>query len=325
MTSAEITNLWIHYIRETMSICVLEYALKCVKDKEIVSTLEFAMKLSIQHIKDLQDFFNKENFPIPHGFTKDDVNLDAPPLFSEKFWLIYIYSMSMHGCSLYPMAFNSSSRKDVRDFYYRCLNEAMDLYNITVDILLSKGLYEKSPYFSTPKKVSYIKDINYVTDVIGKQRQLNTIESGNIFFNLKKTILQKGLMLGFSKVCKSNEVRKFMEKGMQVTNKHIGLFSSLLQANNLRIPPSLDSEITDSSIAPFSDKLMLFHAGSLFNMAVSYYSYAAITSMRADLIVHCEVAISRDLKVLSQFARLLIKNGWQEEPPIADDRQKTEC
>lgn len=78
----------------------------------------------------------------------------------------------------------------------------------------------------------------------------------------------------------------------------------------------------DSSIAPFSDKLMLFHAGSLFNIAVTYYSYAAVTSMRADLIVHCETAISRDFKILAQFAHLMIKNQWQEEPPISDDRQR---
>jgi hypothetical protein len=67
---------------------------------------------------------------------------------------------------------------------------------------------------------------------------------------------------------------------------------------------------------------MLFHAGTLFNMAVSYYSYAAVTSLRADLIVHCETAIARDLKILAQFGQLMIKNHWQEEPPIADDRQR---
>jgi hypothetical protein len=322
MTSAEISNLWLHYIRETMAVCVSKYVLKCLKDTDIINTFEFALKLSNNHIKVLKNIFNQEKFPVPNGFTDKDVNLDAPPLFTENFWIIYIYSMAMHGCSLYSLAFNTSSRKDLRDFYYQCMNDAMDLYNMSIDVLISKELYQKSPYFSAPKDVDYITNTGYLTDVFGKQRTLNTIESGNIFFNLKKTNIQKGLMLGFSQVCKSNEVRKFMEKGMQVTNKHIAIFSSLLHENNLRIPKSLESEVTDSSIPPFSDKLMLFHAGALFNFAVTYYSYAAVTSMRADLVVHCETAISRDFKILAQFAHLMIKKRWQEEPPISDERQR---
>lgn len=323
VSSAEITNLWLHYIRETMAVCVSKYVLKCLKDSDIISTYEFALKLSNNHIKILKKFFEQEKFPIPKGFTDEDINLEAPPLFSDNFWLTYLYGMSMHGSQLYTLAFNTSSRKDIRDFYYQCVNDAMDTYNKSIEVQISKGIYEKSPYFSTPKQIELIKSKSYVTDVFGKQRPLNTIESGNIFFNLKKTNLQKGLMLGFGNVCKSDEVRKFMEKAMQVTTKHIGLFSNLLLENNLHIPKSLDSEVTDSTIAPFSDKLMLFHAGALFNMAVSYYSYAAVTSMRADLIVHCETAILRDFKILAQFGKLMIKNKWQEEPPTANDRQRT--
>ena len=180
----------------------------------------------------------------------------------------------------------------------------------------------KSPYFTTPKQVDYIKNISYVTDVFGKPRPLNSMESGNIYFNLKKSILTKALILGFSKVCKSNDIRKFMENGLQVANKHIGLFSSLLFENNLHVPKSMDSEVTNSSIPPFSDKLMLFHGGNLFSVAVIYYSYAAVMSMRADLIVHCETAISRDFKVLAQYGQLMINNHWLEKPPMADDRKE---
>lgn len=193
---------------------------------------------------------------------------------------------------------------------------------MSIDVLISKGLYEKSPYFSTPQQVGYITNLGYVTDVIGKQRPLNTLESGNIYFNLKKSILSKALILGFSKVCKSNEIRKFMDKGLQVANKHIGLFSSVLLENNLRVPKLLDSEVINSSIAPFSDKLMLFHTGNLFAVAISYYSYSAVIGMRADLLVHCETAISRDLTVYAKCGQLMIKNHWLEQPPIADDRKE---
>lgn len=323
ISSQEITNLWAHYIRETMAICVSKYVLSCSKDSEVKKIYDYALKLSIQHIQILKNLFRDEQFPIPKGFTDEDVNLNAPALFSDNFWLSYLYSMSMHGSSLYSLSFNTSSRKDIREFYYQCVNDTMDVYNMSIEVLISKGLYEKAPFYTLPQKVTFITNLGYVADVFGNQRPLNTVESGNIFFNLKKSTLQKGLTLGFSKVCKSKEIRSFMENGLKVITKHIGLFSSILNENNLHVPKSLDLEITDSSIAPFSEKLMLFHVGTLFNMAITYYTYAAVTSMRADLIVHCEAAISRDFKILAQFTRLMIKNQWLEEPPVADDRMKT--
>ncbi|WP_341352470.1 DUF3231 family protein [Cytobacillus praedii] len=304
LSSAEITNLWTHYIRESMAICVSKYALKNIEDTDIRSTFESALRISNNHIQKLKKFFTQEKFPIPNGFTDEDVNLKAPPLFTDNFWLMYIYGMTMHGSSLFSLAFNSSARQDLRDFYYKCVNDAMNLYNMSLDLLISKGLYEKSPYFSTPQKIDNIKNLSYVTDVVGKKRPLNSMESGNIYFNLKKSMLTKALVLGFSKVCKSNEIRKFMDTGLQVANKHIGLFSSLLIENDLHVPKLMDSEVTNSSIAPFSDKLMLFHTGSLFGIAISYYGYAGIMSMRADLLVHCETAILRISKFWRNLASL---------------------
>lgn len=90
VSSQEISNLWAHYIRETMAVCVSKYVLSCAKDPEITSIYEYSLKLSNDHIKVLENIFNQENFPIPNGFIDDDVNLNAPPLFSDKFWMSYI-------------------------------------------------------------------------------------------------------------------------------------------------------------------------------------------------------------------------------------------
>lgn len=303
-----------------MAICVSKYALKCIKDPDIISTFEFALNLSNIHIQKLKDLFIAEGFPIPNGFTEEDVNLNAPPLFSEEFWLNYIFGMTTHGSSLFSLAFNSSAREDLRGFYFQCVNDSMNLYNKSIDVLISKGLYRKAPYFSAPQQVNYITNISYVTDFIGKKRPLNSAESGNIYYNLKKSMLAKALILGFSKISKSSEVRKLLEKTLQVANKHIEVFSSVLLENNLHIPKLMDSEVTNSSIAPFSDKLMLFHVGGLFSTAITYYGYATIMSMRADIIAHCETAIARDFKILAQYGQLMIKNQWWEQPPMADDR-----
>ena len=40
LTSPEISNLWTHYIRETLSLCVNKYMLHTIKDPEIHSLFQ---------------------------------------------------------------------------------------------------------------------------------------------------------------------------------------------------------------------------------------------------------------------------------------------
>lgn len=127
--------------------------------------------------------------------------------------------------------------------------------------------------------------------------------------------------IAFKQVCKDKGVNKFLEKCINVANKHIGTFTTLLLKEDFHLPHTFESEITNSNVAPFSDKLMLFHSGFLFAAAISYYSSAAITSMRADIAIQCEKAILDDLLVYSSFGKLIIKKNWMEQPPNADDRK----
>jgi hypothetical protein len=67
---------------------------------------------------------------------------------------------------------------------------------------------------------------------------------------------------------------------------------------------------------------MVFHAGFLFHLATTYYAAAMITSMRIDIVGHCDASILRDLKTISSFGRIMIKKRWIEKLPQADDRKK---
>lgn len=57
LKAAEIANLWISYVNETMSICFIENFLSNVEDEEIRSVLEFSIQLSKGHIHKLKSFF----------------------------------------------------------------------------------------------------------------------------------------------------------------------------------------------------------------------------------------------------------------------------
>jgi len=157
LTSSEITSLWVQYIRETMAICISKYVLATVKDSQIRSLFEFCLGLSEKHLKVLTKILNNENSPLPNGFTGKDVNLQAPSLFTDSFWLQYIHDMTIHGLSGHGMSFSGSVRKDIRDHYYQCNIDAMDVYNKSIDILLSKGIYERDPIILRHKIVNSLR------------------------------------------------------------------------------------------------------------------------------------------------------------------------
>ncbi len=81
LTSAEMGKHWATYMGNSMAKCILSYFLQNVEDNDIKTLLENALKLSEDFLKITTEIFNKENFPIPKGFSQEDVNLGAPRLF----------------------------------------------------------------------------------------------------------------------------------------------------------------------------------------------------------------------------------------------------
>lgn len=197
LTSPEITSLCAQYHQDTLAACVAKHVLATVTDAEIRSLFAFSLELSKKHIKLLTAIFHAEHFLLPNGFTDEDVDLYAPPLFTDSFWLKYLHDMTIHGLSGYGISFSVSVRRDLRDYYHQCNLDAMEIYNRSLDLLLAKNLYVPAPYFLNPKKQEPIIDLSYALDFVGKQRLLNTTEAGNIYFNLRKSMATKALLIAF--------------------------------------------------------------------------------------------------------------------------------
>jgi hypothetical protein len=320
LVSTELANLWTQYMNDSMAICVINYMLKKVEDDDIRSILEFSLSLSKRHIQVIKEFLGEERYPIPYGFTDGDVNLEAPRLFSDSFFLKYMHIMAAHGMTGYAVAFTTSARSDMRKFYADCNAEAIELFNRSLDLMLSKGLYTRPSYLHPPEMAQYVKKQGFLTGWFGNRRPLNGIEISNITFNMNKMVMQKALLLGFSQVAKANDVREYLMRGTQLTSKHVEIFSSLLHEDNLPSPPSWDSEVTNVTTAPFSDKLLMFHAGFLTQTAVAFYGAALAVSMRRDLATQYTRLTSEMEQYGEDGANILINNEWMEQPPTADDR-----
>ncbi|WP_102347686.1 DUF3231 family protein [Bacillus sp. Marseille-P3661] len=322
LTSAEIANLWSQYINDSMSMWIIRYYIKNVQDPDIRSILEFALKLSQTHQEKVTGFLNDENYPIPQGFTSDDVNLDAPPLFSDVFIISYMHIMTIHGLTGYAGAVSTSIRHDQVNYFIQCNTETLELYKRTVDVLLKKGIVSRPPSINAPEKVDFVKKQSFLTGWFGERRPLNAVEVSGIFFNMQKNIVKIVLEIGFSQVARSKEIREYIKRGEKICDKHFDTFSALLSESNLPSPKKLDSEVTSSTVAPFSDKLMLFQIVSLISTASGYYGAAFSLSQRRDLATKYITLIADVTKYAEDGVNILINNGWMEQPPTFDDRNK---
>lgn len=81
LTAPQIGNLWTLYMSDSVTICILSHSLETCKGNDIHSILDLAIGLSRSHINKIKEYLKQENHPIFHGFTKEDVDVSAPPIF----------------------------------------------------------------------------------------------------------------------------------------------------------------------------------------------------------------------------------------------------
>jgi hypothetical protein len=91
-------------MNDSLSICVFKYFLNKVEDTEIKEVIQYSLHLAVQHVQRITDLFNSEDIPIPNGFTDQDVDVNAPRLYSDSFFLNYIKQMSKIGLAAYGLA-----------------------------------------------------------------------------------------------------------------------------------------------------------------------------------------------------------------------------
>ncbi|WP_226670660.1 DUF3231 family protein [Metabacillus litoralis] len=324
LTSSEISVVWSTYQNNSFSICILKYFLSNVDDSEIKSILQFALDISIENFNFSKKILHNDNQPMPIGFTDEDVSPHAPRLYSDSFYLYYIKNMSKVGLSIYGVALATSAHSDVRAFLSQAIQTSTELYNKTAETLLSKGLFVRPPYVTTSNHVDFVDEKSYLGGILNltnKNRPLNVIEITHIEANVETNSLGKALMAGLAQVAKSKKVRNYCLKGKEIATKHVQVFTTMLTDDDLPSPMPWDLEVTDSTVPPFSDKLIMFHTSLIIASSISNYATASAASLRTDIAT----SYVRLTTEVAQFARsgveIMIKNAWLEQPPQIPDHK----
>lgn len=320
LTSAEMGKLWATYTGNSMSKCYLHYFLQHVEDREIKNLLKKAYKLCSEFLNTTEAIFKKEEFPIPKGFSiEEDINLDAPRLFEDEYYVHYLKYTAKAGMSIYNVALPLVFREDIKDFFIYCLKATMALMEQIKELLMKKGLISKPSIIPLPEKADFAQK-GFLNGYIGQKRPLHALEIAHLYDNIENNAASKALIMAFSQVCKKEETRELFIRGEKFTHQHVELYMEKLHNEGLSAPSFLDHLVTTSTVSPFSEKIMLFHKTDMFSMKIRSFGNSLAVNGRHDLAFMYTKGLTQIAKFVEDAAKIMIKNGWMEHPPYAAQR-----
>jgi len=315
LSSAELAILWKVYMIENLLIPYKIPMINTCQDEEVKSVLLFALELSKKCVHQIENVYRQENHILPIGFRKEDMNSEAPALFTDNFYLLYIHEMAKLGFRIGSQVIEITDRNDILDIFYNMLNDYKDLYRRTLNLLISKDLYPHSPKLPIPQKADFINEQSYLTGWFGKKRPLNAEEIVRVHSTADRNAISQALLLGFSKVVKDEEIKKYIERGIKNTNQIIDDMHQILINENLNMTKIYDNEVSDSTVSPYSDRLILFHVAQMGAGSIGIYGSDLGSVLRKDIGMKYVKMMGEALLYGEDGINLLIKKGWIEEPP----------
>lgn len=319
LTTFEMGKLWATYMGNSMSIQILSYFLQHCEDEDIRTLLENGLAVSKDFLQRVEGFFKKDNFPIPIGFTKDDVNLDAPRLYEDEFYAHYLKYAAKAGISLYSVAVPLMMREDIREFFVYCNQCTTVLLGQINAVLMEKKLIVRPPIIPTPEGIEKIDKQSYLNG-FRNVRPLHALEIIHLYDNIENNTTSMALLLGFHQIVQDEKIRTLFKRGLDMTDKAVKQYMEKLHIEHIQPPSYLDHLVTTSTYPPFSDKIMLFHKVDMFAMKIRAFGNSLAVTARRDI----NMLYARTLLNIGLFVddgmNILIDKGWLESPPKAYDR-----
>jgi hypothetical protein len=317
LTSSEIAGLWESYTGDTLIVCMLKHCLAHVDNEEIRALMQQTSDLSRKHIEEVINLFNTARLPIPDGFTDNDVFMDAPRLFSDGFYLQYLGFMARAGMHNYTLILNAITRADIREFFSKRIHEYIDLYNNSAELRLSMGVFIRAPRVEVVKEAQFVKSEKFMSGLFGKERSMLTVELTHVFSVLYANIVGRAMTTAFGQVSKEKKNSEFFFQGKTLMSEEMDELTSILPLENIPIPSASDSFVTNSTIAPYSEKLMLNHSLLLISSGMSSLGMAIADTIRKDLQTKYMRFTVEGKLYAEKGNKILIDNGWLEQPPQA--------
>lgn len=324
LTAAEIGCLWTSYMNDSLSACMLEIMMRHLEDTDIKPVVKQLYDTSIDHLEKLRTIFDKEKFVVPNGFNEQDINPNAPRLFTDIFCLSYVNNMAKIGMVTYSGYLAMSLRKDIRAYFIKSLTTMAEVYDKSSEIALKKGINAKPPTIETPKEIDYVDTKKYMSGLNPFQdnRPLNAVEISHLYSNVTTNTIGSKLSLAFAQTSPEKDVQEFMLRSKEISEKHIKVFVSTLMKDDILTSQTPDVSISNSTTQTFSDKLMMYHMSIISAAGIGNYATAGAASQRSDLAINYERLSLEVARLAKSGADIMIKHHWLEQPPGTMSREK---
>ncbi|TDL78008.1 DUF3231 family protein [Peribacillus frigoritolerans] len=315
--SSELGTLWLTYQEKTMILRILEYFMEKSEDQQAKNIMGGLWQELNHFVIKIEDIFEGEGVVIPRGFTKEDVNLEAPKLFDNGFDIMLLRILKEVSMGMYTLNMNMAYREDVMSIYEGLTTVTQKVYKLSTHYLLDKGILTLPPIVDKPKSTEFIEDKNYLSgfSFFKNNRALNDIEIGYLHHGIETNNIGMQLISGFAQCSTDKAVKKYFLKGKKLAKKQIELFEELLMDSDVQFSAGSGGNVTSSAVAPFSQKLMMFCIYLLNGFGLVGSSFGSIFSLRSDLSLKTTL-IAKDIYFYANDGiKLMIENGWFEEPP----------
>ncbi|SEQ49858.1 DUF3231 family protein [Piscibacillus halophilus] len=320
LTSNEIGTMWTQYIQNSLYIQILKYFIETVEDNKIKELIQDSLILSERINNEIKSVFEHEDIPIPHGFNDQDVNLKAEKLFLDPFMIQFLEHTLKAGVIAHGSTLIVSTRKDIRQFFTETTEDSLRLFNKCTDLALSKGLLVRAPSIKVQPDIEYVEKKKYMSSF--SNRPLNMVEITHLFENIKTNTVGEMITMAFAQTTNNDTVKKFMNRGLKISQKHIRIFQKTIKESYIDAPIGSNSYVTNSKNRVFSDKLMMHFLSVLTAAGQGNYSTASTASLRNDLILSYQRLAAEIAGYAKDGADIMIEHGWLEEPPQAPDRKQ---
>ncbi|WP_042356842.1 DUF3231 family protein [Bacillus rubiinfantis] len=317
LTSAEISALWTTYMNVSVVFCLITHFSETCSDPEILTILDETKHFAQKHMNEIEQLLLKEKIVIPAAFNDvKHVVPNAPKLFSDIFYIQSVLCMCKFGIASHTASFTLSARKDLRKLFKEFIDDVSHLNNHVVDCMQEKGIFVRMPFMNYPSKVDFIKKENFLTGWFSRRRSLLGIEVTHLMLNSMQNEMGKAICTGFSQVTQDQEIRDYFLRGKHLCKHITSSIHDVLEESDIPVNSmSWDKSVTNSTVAPFSDQLMLFIIGILSNLGISAYGAGLSTTMRRDISAMYANFLTKTGTYGEDGVNLMIKRNWMEQPP----------
>ncbi|WP_332628506.1 DUF3231 family protein [Halalkalibacter flavus] len=326
ITSSELGTLWLTYQQKTMTLRILEYFIEKADDekaKEIMTNLYGGIDLYVGKIKEI---FQNEGAVIPVGFSAQDVNKDVPKLYDNGFDIMFVRLLKEISMALHSLNITMAYREDIVMIFDELTAITQKYYNLCTQYLLEKGMLARPPYVTMPTSVEFVNDINYLGGLainpFSEKRTLNTVEVAHLHHTIETNLTGMQMITGFAQCANEREVKNFFNEGAELAKSIIKELRETLLQNNIQTPEPSGGNPTRSTTAPFSDKLMMYCTSLFCSFALGGSSLGTAFSLRNDLPAKMAIFMKDTFEFAHKGAKIMINNGWMEEPPQMEERKQ---